>query len=55
MVSHSDRHPHYTTDYGEVKLLSPGLGRDDGQRLRTAWCAACCALPRCAMLTTIAL
>jgi hypothetical protein len=26
-------HPDYTTDHGKVKLLSPGLGRDDGQRL----------------------
>ena len=34
MVSHSDRHSHYTTDHDKVKLLSPGLGRDDGQRLR---------------------
>jgi hypothetical protein len=32
MVSHSNRHTHYTTDHGEVKLLSPGLGRDDGQK-----------------------
>jgi hypothetical protein len=41
MVSHSDRHSHYTTDHGEVKLLSPGLGRDDGQGLRAP--EMCCA------------
>jgi hypothetical protein len=36
MVSHSDRHSHYTTDQGKVKWLLPGLGRDDGQRLGIA-------------------
>ena len=47
--------PQYTTVHGEVKLPSPGLDRDDGQRLRAVCCAACRALPRCAMLTTVAL
>jgi len=42
MVSHSDRHFHYTTDRGKVKLPSPGLGRgfggEDDQRLGVAGC-----------------
>jgi hypothetical protein len=49
-MSHSDGHFHYTTDRGEVKLLLPGLGRDDGQRLRVACYTACRALLRRAML-----
>jgi hypothetical protein len=36
IVPHCDRHFHYTTDHDKVKLPSPGLGRDDGQRLDLA-------------------
>jgi hypothetical protein len=52
MVSHSDKHIYYTTDHGKVKLLSPGLGRDNGQRLHAAYCAACHAALQRAMLVT---
>jgi hypothetical protein len=36
MFSHSDRRSDYTIVHGEVKLVSPGLGLGDGQRLRAA-------------------
>jgi hypothetical protein len=49
MVSYPHKYYYYTTDPGKVKLPSPGLGRDDGQRLRVAYCAACCALLQHAM------
>ena len=52
LIPYSDRDSHYTTDHGEVKLLSPGLGRDDSQRVRAACCAAGRALPGCATLFT---
>lgn len=52
MLSHSDWCFDYTADHGEVKLPSLGLGREDGQRLRAARCAACYAPPRRAMLAT---
>jgi hypothetical protein len=45
-------HSNYIAHHNKVKLPSSGLGRDDGQSLRAAYCAACRALPRCAMLTT---
>jgi len=50
MMSHSNGHANYTMDHGEVKLPSPGLSRDEGQSLRAARCAACCALFQRAML-----
>jgi hypothetical protein len=46
---------HYTTVHSEVKSPSPGLGRDDGQRRRAAYCAACRAPLGRAMLTAVAL
>jgi hypothetical protein len=36
MVSHCDRYLHYTTGHNKVKLLSPGLGQENSQRLRVA-------------------
>ena len=50
MVLHSTDPLNYIAHHNKVKLPTPGFGRDDGQRLRAAYCAACRTLLGRAML-----